>query len=376
MLHPAGSVAVVAATVIASGVLLHASEPGPTPGQLGFAYPETVQLHHPAVTTTVHVVPELVDRRWLGFDAPIGVIGHDDDDHLLLATGDGTAVRLRHLREVVSAYPVGDGWSVVASGDRDTLWWVGEQGRPVLVLGSLDALAVDRSRVAWRRGPVLSTARLSGNGRLEQQVDTLVPDGGVDPAGFLGEAVLLSHTQPDGTPAGFEIWRPEAGSYQPSPAPDVAWVFGARAGGGTAVGLVTGAGQPCLALLDTGDRLTLEATACLPVLPGAGPAALSPDGRWLLGTSPGAGGAGAGVAGEAILVDLHAAFSGDPAAGIRLDGVAGPLGQPVWLNADSAVFVSQDGAVQVWPDRVVSGAPRPSEPVDVPGRPVVVFPLT
>lgn len=378
----AGSLAIVAATLVASGILLHTAEPTPVPGQLGFAYPETVPPHQPPLTTaihavpdTVHVVPELVDHQWLRFSAPVGVVAYDQRDALLLATGDGVVVGLAHLREVISAQPLGSGWALEVGGHRPTLWWAHEQQRPILVLGSLDALTVDHSQVAWRRGPVLSAGQLSDSGELEHQVDAAVPDGDVDPVGFVGDAVLLRHTGPDGTRSGFGTWRPESGAYEPEPSADVAWVFGTRPGGETAVGLVTVAGQLCLALLDGGAGLAVEATACLPVVPGAGPAALSPDGRWLLGTSDGAIGADEAGGSEAILVDLDAAFAGDLSAGFGVDGVAGPLSQPVWPDARSVVFVAEDGVVQLMPDRAAAGAAGAAEVVPVPGEPVAVFPL-
>jgi hypothetical protein len=372
----AGLVAVVAATVVASGLLLHSPAPAPVAGQLGFAYPQAVQLAHPPVTTTLHVVPELADHQWLSFGAPVGVVGYDDRDQLLLATGDGVVVNLRQLRQVSYVHPVGDDWMVVADGWRDTLWRVGDQATPQLVLGKLDALTVDRSRLAWRRGEMLSAARLSRIGELERQIDTPVPDG-VDPVGFLEDAVLLRHRGQDGSPAGFGLWRPAFGAYQSAPATEVVRVYGARAGSDTAVGLVTIANQPCLAILNVEAGLAVETTACLPVLPGTGPAAVSPDGRWLLGTVAGEEVAGGAAVGEAVLVDLDAAFAGDPSASILLEGIAGPRLAPLWSNSGAAVFVSEGKAVRVQPDRLISGGSRPVERVAVPGEPVVaLFPLT
>jgi hypothetical protein len=377
----AGVAAIVAATAVAGGLLTH---PGSPPPELGFAYvapapdrdrdpdpdpdpdPDT-QPEPGRMAPATEPEPLLVRHHWLVFDAPVGTVSRDTDGRLLLATGDGSGINLRPIREVVSAYRVGEGWAVVGGGDRTRLWWVTRQHRPLLVLGSLDALAVDRSKVAWRRGPVLSAAHLSTAGELERQVDTRLVGREVDPLGFLGDAVLLGPAGPagadgaDGGDAGLDTWRPAEGTYQPGRT-GVDRVFGALPGGRTAVGLVRVDGRPCLARLDVDRRLIVGDTACPARLPETGPAALSPDGRWLFGAGP-------------VLIDLGAAFAGEPDAATQVTGAPDAAGTPVWPDAGSVVYVSDDGVVRVWPDRVMSGAPHPAEVLAVPAGPALVFPL-
>jgi hypothetical protein len=362
-----GLAAVAVATALAAGALPYSPDPHLPPPQLGFAYPEP----DPAVTATPHVW-QLAELHALATDASVAVVGDRGDGRLILVTADGTGTGLGRLRDVISAHQVGEGWAVVTGAERRNLWWVeNHQQRPLLVLSNLDAVAVDRSGVAWRRGPVLSAARLSPGGALEEQVDTRV-DGRVDPLGFLGGAVLLGHTGTDSELVGWDVWWPVSGAYVPGPTEGVDRVFGVLPGEGTAVGLAAVTGQPCLALLQVGNGLAVEATICMPGLPGVGPAALSPDGRWLLGTGAASGDGSTG----AVLVDLDAALAGDQHAATAVSGVPAPVGRPVWPGPGSAVYLSTAGAVRVWPERVMSGAPEPTEVLAIPGDPALVLALT
>jgi hypothetical protein len=366
----AGLAAVILLTVLASGVLLHGSERASPAPVRGFAYPVSGLDQLPPLMSDP-VVPELGTERQVLLDAPVGLVGRDEAGRLLLVSGSGRVVDLRYLSSVTSAHPVGDGWAVVAGGQRATLWWVDARQRPRLVLGSLDGLAVDGSRVAWRRDNVLSAARLSHAGELEQQVDTSVADRGVDPYGFVGDRVLLAHIGPERELAAWDTWRPDTGAYVAGPAAGVEWVFGALPGGEAAVGLAPVAGAPCLARLDAQRGLAVEVTACLPELPAAGPAAISPDGRWLLGSTE-VGGDGAG---SPLLVDLTAAFDGDAGAVRVVTGAPGPVGSPIWTGIGSAAYLSGTGAFQLWPELVLTGAPGAVESLDLPSEPLLVFAL-
>lgn len=355
-----GLVAVIAATLVAGGILLPSDRfvSHPPGGVTQILPPPPASASRPPAGASTHLPRGL----------PVGVIGETVEGGLVLTAGPATEVPLRPVTGVISAYPVGDGWAVVTGGDdRSRLWWVSRHRGPVLVLSGLDALAVDHSRVAWRRGQVLSAGTLSDTGKLEQRVDTEVSDERTDPVGFVGATVLLGHIGADGLPAGWDTWRPDRGAYLPTWTTDVTWVFGALPDGETAVGLVFTGGRQCLALLDLARELDARRRVCPPGPPPRGPAAVSPDGRWLLGS--------AGDRAAPVLVDLPAAFAGAPDATTKVSGVPPPAGRPVWVGSGTVLYPAAGTLVQIWPDRVVGAVPQQAETVTVAGTPVVLFEL-
>lgn len=358
-----GLVTVIAATVIAGAGLLHVLADPPS-SQLGFVHLPSAETANPAV-----LAPEDAAADPPTLAAPAGVVGTATDGRPAVATGDGAADSLHHLTDVVSAHQVARGWTVVAGNhDRFALWWVtAQRPAPVLVLGRVDALAVDRSRVAWRRGSVLSAARLSVVGELAQVVETEVPER-VDPVSYVGDSVLLAHVDEDGEVDGWGTWQPAGGQVPQEWARDVAGVFGALPDAGTAVGLVPVAGEPCLAQLDLEDDLAVDQTACLSLLPrDMHLATLSPDGRWLFGA------ASEDAENQVpVLVDVAAAF--DAAGDAAVWEVAGPVpvGRPAWPEPGLVLYPTVDGVARVWPERVAVGAPDAVQTIPVPGDPVVV----
>ncbi|ASW53399.1 hypothetical protein [Plantactinospora sp. KBS50] len=307
---------------------------------------------------------------------------------------------------VTAARRTGDGWLLVTGpAGRSTLWLgTGSGGARRLVTGaSVLTLGADGQRVAWRDGSQLYVSSISG-GVLAPATSIGWAVGAV-PIRFLGGALLLYRADP----AGFRLWWPSGGretAWQPTPL----GVYGLLPDGRTAVGEVHGPdGTPCLALLDLDQDLASTRTAC-GVRLAPGPAAVSPDGRWLLAnpattgadadtglgarasleppstaaspTTPTAGPAAAqgpaatedpaGAAGAAtgdgagtaaLLVDLRAVFGDTPAT-----WPAGPLlrTDPCWLDDRTAVYLDAAGDLVVVPaDGIPQGRKPDRLPLDV-----------
>jgi hypothetical protein len=366
---PVAALSVVAATMVASGVLFHAPEPTVSP-YYGVALVEPTPQSTPAPSSTVErpartadPMPELDGRVGrIVPDAGAGDLGAS----LVLASNDGTGIDLRHVRGVVAAYRIGSGWALVTGGDHPRLYWVSEREPPTLVLAGLDALAVDRAQVAWRRGPAMSTATISPAGKLEDRVEVRTAEDSRDPVGFLGEAVLLR--DPDASAAPWGIWRPAHDDYRPFLPTQVAEIFGTLPDGRTAVGLIpVGAGR-CLALLDVDQGLTVGKTACLPLVPASGhPVVVSPDGRWLIATAATTAETAGGLdadnppRGATVLVDLTAAFAGSADAVTEVEGVPGPSGRALWPDAATVIYPADGGVVQLRPAALVAGGEDAAE---------------
>lgn len=328
-----GLAALVVATVVASGVLLDWS------ADRNERYAPTTELLLDAPTTAPPRPQEsarLAADDGLPAELSAQLIGAGAGGGAALAGADGSVVGLGQIGEVVAAHRIGAGVAVVSdAGGVRRLWWVESERGLRLVLTGLDAVVVDGARVAWRRGVLLATETLSPSGELANRVVTTAPAGGGLPVGFLGEAVLLAGEQ------GWDTWNPAAGAYQPSWSSRVAQVYGLQPDG-VAVGLVpdpAGGGGSCLARLVVEPELAPAETGCVATsLTADRPAALSPDGRWLLAVADGA----------TVLIDLTA----PPAGAERLvEEAPAPVATPVWLAADRVAFLAGGGdLVQLWPE--------------------------
>jgi hypothetical protein len=342
-----GLVAVVGATVLATGALLQdwqgsgGADLRPATGLVGDPVTAPPTLAEPV---------QLAGHPALAVRLAVDLVGDAAGGGLALATGDGRTLDLEPVDEVVSAHRVGAGWAVV-SGDPGTtrLWWVSPGRAPVTVLAGMDAIVVEQAQVAWRRGAMLATATLSGDGGLRDRLTTSAPDRDGQPVGFLGRTVLLASAHP----AGWDIWQPERGDYLPAWNDRVVRVYGLMPDGQGAVGLVPpepGATGPCLARLDLQRELAPTKVRCLPgELSAGGPTALSPQGQWLIATVDGTG-AGA------VLVDVAAAFAEQPAI-TELPDLPSLAGRPVWLDPDQALVSTAGSLVRVVPELLLAGAP-------------------
>jgi hypothetical protein len=352
-----GLASVIAATVLATGGLLHDWQ-GPGSGDVGLA---TGRIGGPVTAAPEPEPARLASHPDLASELAVDVIGEAAAGGLVLATGDGRTLDLGPISKVVSAHRVGDGWAVVSGHPGTTrLWWVSAGERPVSLLAGMDSIAIDGERVGWRRGSLLFAATLSGQGELAERVTTTAPDGDGHPVGFVGQAVLLARSEP----AGWDIWQPAAGDYQPAWTGRVIRVYGELAGGQAALGLVPpepGASGPCLAELDPGRGLAPARAGCLPGgLSAAGPAALSPRGRWLITTQEGAG---------TVLVDVTAALAEQPSAVTEVPDLPAPAGPPVWVDPEQALVPTADSLVRVVPEQLFAGV---TELVALPATGMVV----
>lgn len=359
-----GMAAVLLGTLLATGVLL---QDWGGDGGGGTEY-GAITGQRDGVTESPTPEPEvgLATDQAVPIELSADVIGGGADGGLVLATSDGQQLDLGSVRQVDSAQQVGDGWAVVG-GDPGTtrLWWVTGGREPVPVLTGMDAIVVQHGQVAWQRGALLSAGRLSANGELEAEVRTRAPQGDGEPVGFLDDAVLLSRTGS----TGWDTWHPARGEYRPTWTDQVIRVYGPLPDGPAALGLVaeSGDGGACLARLD--EELVAKQVSCVSeTLPPVGPAAVSPQGRWLLTSAPG----------DSLLVDLVDAF--DPqkkqAAITGLEGPAGMAATPVWLGPDRVVFATANSLVQLWPDRLRAHAADAVQEIPLLGvAPVLVQPV-
>lgn len=359
----AGIAAVVVATVSVSGALLVGlSESGQVgddgDGTFAGLFSDERDRDSPASLGP----PEQPDRKVsLAADQAIvervegGLVGEGDPDGLVLATGDGVLADLGPIQDVRSVHRVSSGWVVITDGPSAArLWWVTDREDPRVVISGLDEIVTDGTRVAWRLGSRVSAGTLAADGSLDRHGDYEASGGEIRPAGFLGEALLLRRTTGGGA-VSWAVWRPEQCAADSCADFDPVWnqgvlrVYGAEPGGQAAIGLVPAVAKDqgvCLARLRVTDDLPVLAQVCPRGLPATGPASLSPDGRWLIAAS----------GGTTVVVDVGAAFDGDPAAVLPVDGGSEPAAVPVWSAPDEAVYPAEGRLVWVRPGRLRDGA--------------------
>lgn len=356
---------VIGATVLATGVVLQ-----DWPGTGDGAGPAAGVIIEPVPTDPsldqLDPPPRLAGRPGLPAELAVDLVGAGAAGGLVLAASDGRTLELGPVRDVISAHRVAGGWALVSGHPGTTrLWWVGQDDpRPVSLLAGMDSIVMERARVAWRRGAMLSTATLSGEGALQDRVDTTAPAGDGHPVGFAGPTVLLARVEP----AGWDTWRPDRGGYTQAWTGRVLRVYGGAPDGAAAVGLVppgAGADGPCLARLDPERRLAPTDRSCPPGgLSADGPAALSPHGRWLITTAAGAGGP--------VLVDVGDVRAGQPVPVIAVPELASLVGRPVWVDPEQALLPGPDRLVRVVPERLFAGDPAGVEVVPLPGGQALV----
>lgn len=379
----AGMAAVVLATVSVSGALLvglsESGEVGGGDGSFAGLFSDDDRDGPPPVAAPEEptrevslAADEAIVERVAG-----GLVGEGDHDGLVLATDDGVLADLDPIRDVSSVHRASRGWAVVtADASAARLWWVGDSAEPRVVLSGLDEIVTDGTRVAWRLGSRVSAGALAADGGLDRQADLEASPGDVRPAGFLGKEVVLQRTTGGGA-VSWALWRPDKCAADGCADADPVWnqgvlrVYGAEPGGQTAVGLVPAVSKDqgvCLARLRVADGLPVLAQVCPQGLPPTGPASLSPDGRWLVAASD----AAAGV----VVVDVAAAFAGDPTAVLPVDGAAAPAAVPVWSAPDEAVYPAENSLVWVRPDRVRDGAEDAVAEADLSGAPPTLVQLS
>jgi hypothetical protein len=335
-----GLAMIVAGTLVASGAALHdwrGTGDGPEFGVVSGLLEEQASQ-----SPTPDPAPGLVIDDSIPAELSADVIGEATDGGLVLVTAGGERLELGSIRHVISAHRLSEGWAVV-SGDPGTarLWWVAPGREPTALLAGMDTIVVDHGQVAWQRGVMLSAATLSPDGRLEGRVSTRAPQGDGYPVGFVQEAVLLERTETNG----WDTWHPARGDYEPTWNDEVIRVYGSVTAGPPAVGLVPpqqGSDGPCLARLDA--ELEVSGVSCVPeALSADAPGAVSPQGKWLLN--------------GLMLVDLVEAFGGrEDQAVTDVAGAPSTVTMPVWLGPDRVLFAAGDSLVQVWPERLRTGA--------------------
>lgn len=374
-----GMAVVVVATLVFGGLLTHSLHPG---GEGTGMQPVTGVAGDPFRFPTAPD-PELVEDAHLPQALSADLVGEGVSQAPVLATAAGDLIGLPGVGGVVSAHHVHGGW-VLISGAPGTLrlWWVAGTGEaPVSVLSGMDALVVRQDRVAWQRGRQLTTGVLVG-GQVTDRATTILPEDEIVLADVVGPTVVLRRVSSEPSNA-WDVWHPQRGDYVPTWDEDIQWIYGPVGTDGHALGVVpppeadpTGAGSAssaaCLAWWDLsappGQELVSVRTSCLPQrLPGTGSGAVSPDGRWLL----------AGSADGVLLVDLDvlAEQPNDPETVIVLEEVPELTGNPVWLDAQQAVLLTDGALIRVWPARVAASLPDPVERFPLTGSlPVLVQP--
>ncbi|MFB9237179.1 hypothetical protein ACFFWC_16715 [Plantactinospora siamensis] len=355
------------AIVLVSVGIVQVGTPAPGPG------PGVVMLDDSPDAPTLPFGPDPSDADPLALPTGAPPTVELINEHTLIGTG---RIDFAVDSPVTAALRTGDGWLLVTgTAARSALWYGTSSGAVRRLLNGVSALvlAPDGRRVAWRFDDRLFMGSLAeGTLGVPEQIRVA----GAEPVRFLGAALLLRRAEP----AGFRLWWPTADRSPRWQAGPLA-VYGPLPDGRQAVGVVRDARDvPCLALLDLGRDLAPTSTACQVRL-APGPAAISPDGRWLLanpavtvsgdpGTtlSPGAGG---GTPDGALLVDLHGAFGSIPSV-----WPAGPTlrAQPVWTDDRTAVHVDGQGSLdvvsvgKVSDGRAVAQLPLRSAPVVLVGR--------
>lgn len=346
-----GLAAVLAAMVVFIGGWLSAGSMTAPPSQfgpVGAPLSGVVDGDQPAEVTPRSSPPgrpaRLADAGLAAAEIAADLLGDGVDGSLVLAPHDGDAQALGPIQQPVSAHRVGDGWAVV-SGEPGglRLWWVAPGGDPAPLLVEMEAIVVEDGRAAWQKGVVLAVGSFSAEGSLVGIVTSTAPEDG-QPVGFLGGAVLMARTDPEGR--SWDTWHPSDHSYQPAWTRAVTRVYGALGDGAGGVGLVpppVGVEGACLARLGERAPLDVGQTVCVgEQLAADGPAALSPAGRWLVATTPERG---------LMLVDLVAVFedSGRDAV-TAMTGVAAPVTAPVWVAPDRLLVPTGEGLVEVRAD--------------------------
>lgn len=362
-----GLAGTLGAVVTATGLVMSNGLPGGASDA-----PSYTTLFGDPLPATIAPTPAIEDgiaaEVALAADLSVGLVTVDEAEQSAVVGPDGAVLKLGPVGKVASAYRVDEGWAV-AGGDPGALdlWWVAPGSEPVVLLPDLDAIALGPGRVAWRQGATLSAAVLTGAGELTGRADTWLPEGDVEPAGFLGDAVLLSR---DGG-EGWDVWQPAGGDYRPNPNTEVARVFGAAPGGEVAIGLAAprpGDSGPCLARLRVVSGLEVAARTCPAKLPDLSAASLAPDGRWLVAVAAAPlGTLDPAAASSVVVVDVPAAFGEwaapagagrvDPVAVIPLAGTVAEVA-PVWPTADEAVLATADSLVWVAPRGALAGEPE------------------
>lgn len=278
-----------------------------------------------------------------------------------IATAQGRRVPLLGTGEVERAHRLTDGRGWLAVGVPTlagrSLWAVAGDGAAQALLAGADEIVLDPQgrQVAWKQGTVLAAAKIV-NGELDTVVRAEAPAEAV-PVRFVGDAVLV-RLAPDRP--GHVLWPPRPGTLGPGGDRASTHIFGALPDGRLVATVIPGTGTgtgTCLTLLDPARDLAPATPECGPQLPGDGPGAVSPDGRWLLVNGPSAGEE------SALLVDLAKL----DASGVRPAGPA-MTGTVVWSTPDTAHYADADGRlVRVAVDQVTEG--RRAAPTALPGLP-------
>jgi hypothetical protein len=327
---------------------------GPVPGGPGIAVIGDPFVAPPSSAETATTTPHGGSPDPVRSTPPDGppaidvVVGSD------LRTAAGARIDLSAVGPVTAARRAPDGWLVItrpATG-KAGLWFVTATDRPRAVLPAVDvvALAPDGQRVSWRADGRLWAGTLS-DGVFSTSTEISAPPG-VEPAGFIGVAVLLRRAAHSG--GGYGLWWPGERFPNWSWSSTTVGVYGQLPDGHGVLGLVSvnRSARPCLALLDNSRALAPVKTACDAPLSVDGRGAVSPDGRWLVANGDPTRSAGAGQR-LSVVVDLAAAFerpSGAKPAGPALTG------DPVWTDAGSLTHLTEQGElIRVAADQIVAG---------------------
>ena len=224
----------------------------------------------------------------------------------------------------------------MADPQRGSLWLYRPDGTSRLLVDRASAVIVsaDGTRLAWRSGNTLVVGHLEATDQVVQDA-TATTDRGY-PVLFVGSAVVLAYSETGGGLDNWDVWDPRHGRYTPSwsrvQANGVLAVLGATSDGRYAIGQTlvapgSGGKDTCLARLDPTNALRVVTPACGLPNP-AGPAAQSPDGRWLAYAS--------GT--QTVVVDATARFSSPPPVAIWSPSLSG-----VWIGRDTYLGQGPDG---------------------------------
>ncbi|MDG4768112.1 hypothetical protein O7632_29070 [Solwaraspora sp. WMMD406] len=284
-----------------------------------------------------------------------------------LHTSDGRRIDLGPIAAVSQASRIPDGWLLVEeqpSGETG-VWFVTATAAPRVVLPGVDGVVFDPAgtRIAWRTGAEVAVARLVDGELADLEHTAVSPE--TRPVGFAGDAVLMARADGEDNPAGYDVWWPGRGQFQPTWNETATAVYGSLPDGQSIVAQINDvAGRSCLALLDVRRELAASKTVCALPLTSDGRGAVSHDGRWLMAN----GTADTRSTTEtelAMLVDLGEVFDQEPAAireaGPRLTGTA------VWADAETVVHVADDEQlVRINVDRISTGQDGAVERYELP----------